>query len=165
MLNDKKIVLAGHICLDITPVFLSNKFSIVEQMLSPGKLINIGAASTSTGGSVANTGLAMKFFCIDVSLMGKVGDDIFGQSIIDILKKHSAEKDLIIDEASTTSYSLVMAFPEIDRIFLHHPGANDTFCSQDIGNDKLDGVDLFHFGYPPLMKNMYKDSGSEIIKK
>ena len=40
----------------------------------------------------------------------------------------------------------------VDRVFLHDPGANDTFCAGDITEEMLDGIDHFHFGYPPLMK-------------
>ena len=48
----------------------------------------------------------------------------------------------------------------MDRIFLHYPGTNDTFGSSDVPD--LDGVQLFHFGYPPLMRRMYVDQGLEL---
>lgn len=56
----KKVIVAGHICLDITPVFPGGKVKSVEQILSLGKLIQMGNADVHTGGAVANTGLAMK---------------------------------------------------------------------------------------------------------
>ena len=69
----KKVIAAGHICLDITPVFPGKSTASLGDILSPGKLVNVGQADVHTGGSVANTGLAMKFFGADVSLMGKIG--------------------------------------------------------------------------------------------
>ena len=51
----KKVIVAGHICLDITPVFPGGKVKSVEQILSPGKLIQMGNADVHTGGAVANT--------------------------------------------------------------------------------------------------------------
>ena len=75
----KKAVVAGHICLDITPVFKNNEITSIGEILQPGKLIEMGDASVSTGGCVANTGLAMKILGADVSLMGKVGKDDFGE--------------------------------------------------------------------------------------
>ena len=134
-MGKKKVIVAGHICLDITPVFPKNKIKKVSEILQPGKLIQMGAADVHTGGAVANTGLAMKFLGADVSLMGKIGTDAFGDMIINILKKHGAEKGMIRDAESTTSYSVVLAMPGIDRIFLHHPGANDTFVTEDIVAD------------------------------
>lgn len=41
----KKVIVAGHICLDITPVFPDGKVKSVEQVLSPGKLIQMGNAT------------------------------------------------------------------------------------------------------------------------
>ena len=128
----KKVIVAGHICLDITPVFPDGKVKSVEQVLSPGKLIQMGNADVHTGGAVANTGLAMKLLGADVSLMGKVGEDAFGDMILNILDGYDAKEGMIRDKESTTSYSVVLAIPGIDRIFLHHPGANHTFAVSDI---------------------------------
>ena len=44
----KKVIVAGHICLDITPVFPDGKVKSVEQVLSPGKLIQMGNADVHT---------------------------------------------------------------------------------------------------------------------
>lgn len=161
--NNKKVVVAGHICLDITPVFSNQKPGKLETLLVPGKLIHMEEADVHTGGSVANTGLAMKRLGADVKLMGKVGQDTFGKMVGSILKEYDADGGLIIDPKSTTSYSVVIAAPGVDRIFLHHPGANDTFSNEDISDELLEGVILFHFGYPPIMKRMYEKQGQELV--
>ena len=122
----KKIIAAGHICIDITPMFGGEKSDRITELLVPGKLINVGAADIHTGGSVANTGLAMKILGADVSLMGKVGDDESGRMILDILGKHDAADGMIVDKVSSTSYSVVLAIPGIDRIFLHNRTETDS---------------------------------------
>ena len=157
-----KIIAAGHICIDITPMFKGEKCNNVTDLLVPGKLINVGAADIHTGGSVANTGLAMKLMGADVSLMGKVGDDEFGRMILNILEKYQAADGMIVDAASSTSYSAVLAIPGIDRIFLHNPGANDTFTGEDLNFDLIKEAVLFHFGYPPIMAKMYENGGKEL---
>ena len=158
----KKIVSAGHICLDITPVFPSgHSYDRIGDLLVPGKLIRTDAASVHTGGSVANTGLALKLLGRDVTLLGKVGKDAFGSIIEAILAGYGAG-GLIADEQSSTSYSVVLAVPGMDRIFLHNPGANDTFSASDIPEEALKDAALFHFGYPTLMKRMYDENGSEL---
>lgn len=160
---EKKIIAAGHICIDITPVFSTDKkFRHVGDLLEPGKLIHMDQADVHTGGSVANTGLALKILGANVQLMGKIGRDSFGTMIQDILKRYGAE-GLLIDPESSTSYSVVLAIPGIDRIFLHNPGANDTFCNLDIPDQALEDAVLFHFGYPPLMRKMYEDQGAELV--
>lgn len=159
----KKIIAAGHICIDITPVFSSKtKYSAISQLLEPGKLIHMDPADVHTGGSVANTGLALKKLGANVQLMGKVGDDAFGGMVRDILESHGAG-GLIVDKESSTSYSVVLAVPGIDRIFLHNPGANDTFVNADIPEEALANAALFHFGYPPLMKKIYENCGKELV--
>lgn len=158
----KKVIAAGHICLDITPVFPCQQIcSQVGELLEPGKLLHVNQADVHTGGSVANTGLALKILGVDVTLMGKIGKDAFGRMVEQILEQHGAG-GLLVDPNSSTSYSVVLAIPGIDRIFLHNPGANDSFSNQDIPENALADVALFHFGYPPLMRRMYQDSGAEL---
>ncbi len=82
----KKIISAGHICLDITPVFPAGKqYDSLSSLLVPGRLVQMEAADVHTGGSVANTGLALKLLGCDVALMGRVGDDSCGMIIQSIL--------------------------------------------------------------------------------
>ena len=159
----KKIISAGHICVDITPMFPSREtFSSLTEILVPGQLIQMDGVSVHTGGSVANTGLALKKLGCDVLLLGKIGDDSFGQMIREIFARYGGE-GLIVDPKVTTSYTVVLAVPGIDRLFLHAPGANDTFVSADISDTVWEDAALFHFGYPPLMKRMYEEEGRELV--
>ena len=82
----KRVISAGHICLDITPVFDPATQGTLGKLLSPGKLIHVEAADVHIGGSVANTGLALKKLGMDVSLVAKVGRDPFGDIIVNQLK-------------------------------------------------------------------------------
>ena len=160
----KKIIAAGHICLDITPVFPENRTDAVGDLLRPGKLIQTEGADVHTGGSVANTGLAMKLLGADVTLMGKIGNDEFGGMVLNILSRYGAQDGMLVTEGESTSYSVILAIPGNDRIFLHNPGANNTFCSGDIPLQALEEAALFHFGYPPLMRNMYEHEGKELFR-
>ncbi|MCI2049735.1 MAG: carbohydrate kinase family protein [Lachnospiraceae bacterium] len=164
----KKIIAAGHICIDITPAFPSGKGTEIGRVLMPGKLLHVGKADVHTGGSVANTGLAMKILGEDVSLMGKIGTDEFGDLVMKELDRYAAGSGMIRVEGETTSYSIVLAIPGIDRIFLHDPGANDTFRPSDVPDAALADAVLFHFGYPPIMAAMYENDGAalqELMRK
>ena len=160
----KKVIAAGHICLDITPIFMGGKIDRLSDLLAPGKLIQMGNVDVHTGGSVANTGLAMKLLGANVSLMGKIGQDAFGEMILNILKKYDAQDGMIVSDKESTSYSVVLAIPGIDRIFLHNPGANNTFCASDIPDNALEETAMFHFGYPPLMAAMYAENGIQLVE-
>jgi sugar/nucleoside kinase (ribokinase family) len=130
-LSDKKVMVAGHFCLDITPKFPEGKKLDINNIFSPGKLTTVKEAVLSAGGPVPNTGLAMAKLGFDVVLNGKVGKDEFG----DILKKLVGEKRAAgfkTVENQNTSYTIVFALQDIDRFVLHDPGTNDTFSADDI---------------------------------
>lgn len=162
-MGEKKAVVAGHICLDITPVFPKQSATTVGKVLVPGSLIHMDGVDVHTGGAVANTGLAMKKLGGNVRLMGKVGKDAFGGIVKNILDEYAAGDALIETEDAATSYTVAVAIPGIDRIFLHDPGANDTFCSKDLDMALIRDADLFHFGYPSLMRKMYENGGAEFF--
>lgn len=162
MKSKGKVIVAGHICVDITPVFPDSARTDVGELLQPGKLLHMQGVDVHTGGAVANTGLAMKILGNDVSLVGKIGDDAFGKIVLDVLKEYDAGDEMILSAQSATSYSIVLAMPGIDRIFLHDPGANDTFRPEELDWEKVAEAKLFHFGYPPLMRNMYQNDGCEL---
>lgn len=162
-MTEKKAVVAGHICVDMTPVFPRQTGRSIGEVLAPGKLLHMNGVSVATGGAVANTGLAMKKLGSDVRLMGKIGNDDFGGIVLNVLSEYGAADDMIVSEDEATSYTVVIAIPGIDRVFLHDTGANDTFCAADLDMEAVRSADLFHFGYPTLMKGMYKDNGREFL--
>ena len=162
-MEGKRIICAGHVCIDITPAVPDLEGTKIEDMLTPGKLVQVGRASLSVGGCVSNTGLGLKVLGANVSLMGKIGRDAFGELILNEFRRYGADEGLIVTDEDASSYTVVIAIPGIDRIFLHHPGANDTFRCSDIPWDKVKGAALFHFGYPPIMRAFYEDGGRELI--
>ena len=158
-----QIVVAGHICLDIIPAFRPTGAGIGD-ILRPGKLVDVGPAILATGGPVSNTGLALHRLGEPVALMGKVGDDLLGGAVLEILRRQGPElaSGMIVAKGVGTSYTVVLSPPGTDRIFLHCPGANDTFCAADIDYGRLPAGGVFHFGYPPLMRRMYEGNGEEV---
>lgn len=164
-MNHKKIVVCGHVCIDITPQFFSNhRAEQIGDLLRPGKLLNVGSATISVGGAVANTGLALQKFGSEVILMGKIADDSFGNIIEQTFREYEAEEYLIHADGESTSYSMVIAPPGIDRMFLHHPGTNDTFCYEDLDFELISQAGHFHFGYPSAMRHMYINEGEELLR-
>ena len=132
-------VVAGHICLDVIPDLTGSSQDVFESMFLPGRLVEIGAATFSTGGPVSNTGLALHKLSISTQLMGKVGDDVFGQTITRLVAADEPRlaDGMIVDKTVSSSYTIVVNPPGIDRILLHCPGANDTFQASDIRYDLL----------------------------
>ncbi len=153
-------VVAGHVCIDVIPR-IDRPFD-----LEPGRLYEVGPPTLATGGPVSNTGVAMHILGIETTLMGKIGDDSFGQSILEIFNRYSPEltQGMIQVPGETTSYSVVINIPGRDRSFLHCPGANETFVADDVNYEQLGEARLFHLGYPPLMRSTYEGGGTELIE-
>ncbi len=151
-------IVAGHICLDIIPTLTGNT------PFAPGRLIEAGKALLATGGPVSNTGLALHRLGVKTQLMGKVGNDLFGQAILQIIRTHEPElaTGMVVAAGEESSYSVIISAPNTDRVILHAPGCNDTFRASDVYYDQLANARLFHFGYPPLMANMYRAHGEEL---
>jgi len=154
-------IVAGHLCLDVIPDLSMMAADGDGAKLQPGTLVNVGPALLSTGGAVSNSGIALHKLGVDTSLAGKVGDDLFGTAIVEIVKSNGASlaDGVIVSEGEASSYTVVINPPGIDRTFLHCPGTNDTYGAEDFDRISLEGCRLVHFGYPPLMARIFEDGG------
>lgn len=158
------VMAAGHLCLDVIPRFPDTGVRQISRLLRPGKLVNMGEARISTGGPVSNTGINMKTLGARVCFCARVGDDVFGRLTIDLLRGSGHAEGVRIVTGASSSYTVVIAPPGIDRIFLHSPGTNDTFGPEDLDPGLIARCRHFHFGYPPLMQGMYADTGAGLEK-
>ena len=152
-------VVAGHICLDVFPTLAGGTL-----LFMPGQTVEAGPVIFSTGGAVSNTGLALHKLGISTQLMGKVGSDLFGQAIRQIVESHGPRlsEGMVVVPGEASSYSIILSPPNADRMLIHAPGCNATFGANDVRYEVLETVRLFHFGYPPLMERMYSNNGAEM---
>jgi sugar/nucleoside kinase (ribokinase family) len=166
MSPDFEALVAGHICLDIHPDLSRTGREPFEDIFLPGRLVAAGPVTCSTGGAVSNTGLALDRLGIMVRLAGKVGDDLFGQAIRQIVAARSPglADGIVVDASANTSYTIIINYPGADRIFLHYAGANDTFQAGDVPYALLEQTRLFHFGYPPIMRSIFIDGGAQLAE-
>ena len=159
----KKIVVAGHVSLDLTPKFnMKTGVSSIGDVIKPGKLVNVGKVAIAPGGCVTNTGLALKKFGADVRLIAKVGKDEFADILYEKYREQGAEPNFIVSADDATSYTIVIAPKGCDRAFLHDSAANDSFKEEDIDYEVVKEADYFHFGYPTLMKEFYRTDKDEL---
>lgn len=158
------IVVAGHLCLDITPVFREDINIDVKRVFTPGTLTNMDGIKIAAAGAVPNVGITLGILGLKPWLMGKTGNDFFGRGIQNFLGERNIARSITETENGNTSYTVVIAAPGTDRIFFHDPGTNDTFTADDIDYEIVKQAKLFHFGYPPLMKKMYENDGQELVK-
>ena len=158
-------VVAGHICLDIIPAMQAFPQGGFKDAFQPGRLIEVGAAALSTGGPVSNTGLALHGLGIPTRLICKVGADAFGRILRELIDSYgpTLSEGILVDPKTTTSYSIIVSPPDVDRIVLNNPAANHKFSADDVNYELVSRVALFHFGYPPLMHKMYIQKGQGLV--
>lgn len=150
-----QFVVAGHLCLDLTPALKGG-------WPQPGGLVEAGPLHFSCGGPVGNVGSALWRLGCQVRLVALVGDDHLGEIAIKWLGMMGNQPGVRVVSGQTTSYSVVVAPKDCDRAFLHCAGANTIFTSKDIRDEDLQGATWLHFGYPPLLPAISADGGKEL---
>ncbi|MBD3392634.1 MAG: hypothetical protein GF418_11130, partial [Chitinivibrionales bacterium] len=156
-------VCAGQLCLDIFPRFENQPGCTVGELLRPGSVVRVSEMSFSVGGCVANTAGALARFGIAVKAVGRVGDDILGTMLADLLKARLDTSGLVVAEGQQGSYTLNLSPVGIDRIFLYSPGPNQLFDSTDVSRELLENTKLVHLGYPTYMDRLHEDNGRELV--
>lgn len=155
-----EILVTGHICLDVIT-------NLAEPSpLRPGHLVTAKPVQLSTGGAVANVGLALHRLGTPTSLLARVGDDVFGGIVLDTLR-HAAPslaEHMLVAPGAATSYSIVINPPGVDRTFLHCAGANEDYSAADVPARELAAARIMHLGYPPLLPRLYADGGAGLAR-
>ncbi|MBN1698298.1 MAG: carbohydrate kinase family protein [Spirochaetales bacterium] len=164
--KDLEIVAAGHTCLDLIPAFnIDHSVDKLTDVLVPGKMINMGECVVVGGGPVTNAGVSIRRLGVKTELIGKIGNDDFGKQILRWYEEHEGHFEGIkVVEGESTSYTIAICIPGIDRFYLHHCGANDTFGYDDMNFDLVKRTKLMLFGYPPWMAKLYRNNGAELTK-
>jgi sugar/nucleoside kinase (ribokinase family) len=164
--KDIEIVAAGHTCLDLIPAFkIDGDVDKLTDVLVPGKMIDMGDCVVVAGGPVTNAGVSIRRLGVKTELIGKVGNDDFGKEVLNWYEEHEGHfTGIKMVEGESTSYTIAICLPGIDRFYLHHCGANDTFGYDDMDFDLVQRSKLMLFGYPPWMRKLYEDTGAELTR-
>ncbi len=164
--RDIDIVAAGHLCLDLIPAFtVPAPVARMTEVLVPGKMINMGTCVVAGGGPVTNAGVSIKRLGPTVELIGKCGDDEFGKLVLRWYEEHEGHfRGLHMAPGESTSYTIAICIPGVDRFYLHHCGANDTFGYDDVDFGIVARSKLMLFGYPPWMAKLYRHGGRELTR-
>lgn len=181
--DPRVIVVCGHLCLDVIPGFpgaAHTEGAAPHDYFKPGTLSIVGAPAISTGGAVPNVGISLHRLGLPVRLCAKIGGDLLGTLVKSRLEEslgpeaagagavegaaEGVAAGVAAVKGEVTSFTVVLNPPGIDRIFLHCPGANDTFTDADVSDSVLSGARIFHFGYPSLMRGMFEDGGERLAR-
>lgn len=160
----RPVVVAGHICLDLTPALSS------PPAVEPGRLVAVGPLSITPGGCVSNTGLGLAALGVPVELIADAGSDALGNVLVELLAASGADVSGIARlQDQLTSYSVVVDFPGRDRTFWHHVGANAAFegggVVERLGAAARAGQQpILHLGYVTHLPALYAGGGAGLVR-
>lgn len=160
----KKVIVAGSLVLDIIPEAREDN----HLNLSGGKQTHLKKIDMTVGGCVGNTGVALHKMGLSVLLVSKIGADPSGEIVQRTLTRQGCAVRLLVDKNFPTSSSVILIPPDNNRIILHGKGASQNFRTDDIEDWMLKDVALFHFGYPPTMRNLWSENArgcTEMLQK
>ena len=119
-----------------------------------------------TGGCAVNTGIALAKLGMSVSIVGKVGEDGFGDFLVNEITKHGGDTAGVVrDKAASTSFTFIMIASDGERRFLHTMGANATFCIDDVNMDIVKRAKLLHVAGSYLMSTFDGEQTAEVLKQ
>lgn len=147
------VVVAGHLCADLTP-----EFDGTEPGMAPGVLYRVGPLRHRIGGSVANTGGALHALGVPVKAFATVGDDELAAVCRAQLTQRIGADAHLVTSSRATSYSIVIEHPSHDRTFWNHEGACAEFDPARVELD--DDTEAVHVGYPSLLPGVCTEPGS-----
>lgn len=137
----------------------------VPRMPEPGELVPTEGIQLALGGCASNAGLDLAKLGLTVGVSGCVGDDVFGQFILDTLRAGGVDVSGIhhIPGAGTAS-SMVINVKGQDRRFISTPGANTRFTVKHIPPDWVRQAKVFYVGGYLMMPGLETDEFVELFR-
>ena len=107
----------------------------VDTMPKPGQTIIGSNFKEVPGGKGANQAVAMARLNGNVSMIGKVGEDGFGQTLINSLKNDKVDTTYIQTSTGATGVALITVDKNAQNSIVVSPGANFEVKEDDIDNN------------------------------
>jgi sugar/nucleoside kinase (ribokinase family) len=104
----------------------------LPRLPAAGELLKVDEFLLSTGGCAANTGIDLIRLGVPTTVIGKVGQDLFGDFVVADLARHGLDTAGIRRSAQGTSRTVILPVRGEDRRYIHAVGANADFTLADV---------------------------------
>jgi sugar/nucleoside kinase (ribokinase family) len=119
----------------------------IASLPAAGELALLDHYLLSVGGCAANTAAALRRLGRTTSVLGKVGNDLFGQFVLQDLQRMGVETSFIRrSQTHPTSCTFIINVRGQDRRYIHCFGANADFSIGDIDAGVLDFARALYVG-------------------
>ncbi|MFD9733270.1 carbohydrate kinase family protein [Umezawaea sp. NPDC059074] len=151
-MRQSNIQVVGTLALNIVPHLLK------EPLISPGTFAEVGSVEFRLGGPVANVSRVMRQLGSSVHMVACIGDDELGDTVRRLVQNEfECTYNLSVVAGCTTSYSVVIQAPGVDRAIWHHIGANATFDGSSVDPCMSE---IIHLGYPAILPKILADDAA-----
>lgn len=137
------IVTLGEILIDMFPAEVGRR------------LTQVSAFHPKPGGAPANVAVAAHRLGADTAFIGKVGDDIFGYFLMDVLQQEGVEtRGMRVDDLARTTMAII-AMPDentAEFVFYRNPGADLRLRADELAIDLLQDTRALHIGSLSLVE-------------
>lgn len=134
-MKELDVVAIGELLIDFTENGLSGQNNPIFE--------------ANPGGAPCNVLAMLHRFGHNVSFIGKVGNDMFGNQLEDALVEVGIDTDgLLKDDKVHTTLAFVHTFPDGDRdfSFYRNPGADMMLEKSEINEELVENCKIFHYG-------------------
>lgn len=138
----------------------------LRSLPSPGRLVLVDEMSLHTGGCAVNAATALARLTIPVEVIGKVGNDPFGDFLITVMNERGiGTRGVRRDDTAGTSATMVMVDPDGERRFVHYIGANAYLTLDDVDFGLLSGAAILHVGGSLVMPGIDGEPTGELLRR
>ena len=132
----KRVLCIGSVTTDII-------VSPVDNLPTPGTLQAVSNTASFVGGCASNAAMDLAKLGVPVTLSCLVGDDNFGNFVLEQVRASGADVSGIRKRAGVpTTSSVVCVGSDGERSFLYNPGSTSRFTLEDIPEEITDKADI-----------------------
>jgi sugar/nucleoside kinase (ribokinase family) len=119
----------------------------VPALPASGALVSTPKTELTIGGCAANVAVDLVKLDVPANLVGRVGNDVLGQFVIDRLQAAGVGcHGLVASDVSQTATTLVVNVEGEDRRFIHAPGANVELTGHEVTAQMLSECRIVYVG-------------------
>jgi ribokinase len=125
-MSNASVVVVGSSNMDV--------FCYTDRLPEPGETLIGERYRMALGGKGANQAVAARLLGAEVTLVGRVGDDLFGQRMLDNFRSYGMTQDHIqVDAEAGSGVAVILVDKQAENILVVVPGANMRIAPADVG--------------------------------
>lgn len=149
------VLSVGILVADIFPPPLA-------RLPASGELVSTDDFLVQPGGCAANTAIVLGKLGVPATVVGRVGDDLFGEMVERYLAERGIDTSGVLrTPGHGTSKTVALSVAGDDRRFIHTFGANGALAAGDIPEAALERADVVYVGGYLVLPGLHQEELAE----